>query len=397
MFLYKVLKNNEVTFIGTAEVMDFSKKNYVLNEKWWNEKDKILYAEVGAVYSANIYKKLLRTLYGLDTDDKPSNRFNIHQGFIVDNLDYKVFFDSELERKKTKDETIEENQKRKERLLNKRKKLNINIKKAYLHPQIDENYRIVPLHFGHYPKSDKISSIYELRRILIVVPKDYSLKGLREIKRLYLKISEEKTNTLICQNDIDNLMKKYGKFHLLRTTGDECKNSKCSYSPLFTSPAFFMASLNHKKYEDTLGFKSYDKRGYFYTINYELYCPLCEPEVTAAIKRVELNRKKAVIKRNNGGIEVHDREYWRAKILELDNELKQAVGIHLSNVYRNFKTNPQKALPSIKILYDLGFVKKVPNRLIDKSPSISGIFYVGDYYYERTLSEEFKNLKDIQS
>ena len=58
MFLYKVLKNNEVTFIGTAEVMDFSKKNYVLNEKWWNEKDKeprIKFMD----YLIDLYKKKL--------------------------------------------------------------------------------------------------------------------------------------------------------------------------------------------------------------------------------------------------------------------------------------------------------------------------------------------------
>lgn len=92
MYIYKVLKNNEVTFIGTTEEMEFTRKVYVLKEKWWIEKDKIVYAEVENVYSANLYKKLLRTLYGLDEDNSP--KFVAPEGFITDNLDYKVFFDS---------------------------------------------------------------------------------------------------------------------------------------------------------------------------------------------------------------------------------------------------------------------------------------------------------------
>lgn len=395
MFLYKVLKNNEVTFVGTTEVMNFSEKSSVYNQQWWKEKDKILYTEIEGKYTANFYKKILKCLYKLETTEYQANQLNIHEGSLVDNFNYTVFFDSKLEIKATKNERekAEENQKRKERLLNKRKKLDINIEKAYLHPQIDENWRFIPLHFGHYPKSEKISSIYELRRILIVVPKNYSLKGLREIKRLYLKIIEEKTNTLVCQADIDSLIQKYGEFYLLRTTGDECKNLGCSYSPLFTSPAFFMASLNHKKFEDKLGFKLYATKRYFHTINYQLYCPYCEPEITSAIKKVELNRKKAVIRRNNNDIEVRDREFWRAMILELDNELKQSVGLHLSNVYINFK-NPAKAQHSIKVLYDLGFAKKIPDRITNKKLQIPGICCVGDYYYETTLSQEFKRLKD---
>ena len=123
MYIYKVLKNNEVTFIGTTEEMEFTRKVYVLKEKWWIEKDKIVYAEVNNVYSANLYKKLLRTLYGLDEDNSPN--FLIPEGFITDNLDYKVFFDSKDVRVKSDDENskmklLEEKQKIKEKLINKK-------------------------------------------------------------------------------------------------------------------------------------------------------------------------------------------------------------------------------------------------------------------------------------
>lgn len=400
MYIYKVLKNNEVTFIGTTEEMEFTRKVYVLKEKWWIEKDKIVYAEVENVYSANLYKKLLRTLYGLDEDNSP--KFVASEGFITDNLDYKVFFDSKEISVISNDESnriklLEENQKRKEKLITKKNKMIDNIKRAYYHPEITKSFRMIPLHSGYYPKSNKKHSIYELMKILIVVPKSYSLKGLREIKRLYLRISEERVNTLICQKDIDNLIEKFGEFSLLKINGDECENSKCTYSPLFTSPAFFIKSLNYKEYEEKLGFEKYSKDNYFYTIDYQIYCPHCAPEIVEKIKQRRINKQKEVIRKNSHGIELQDKEFWRAMILELDDELKEAVGNHLTNIYINLKSNPNRAEHSIKVLYELGFAKQIPKRIKDKRPYIPGIYYVGDYYYEKTLSQEFKELKNIET
>lgn len=401
MYIYKVLKNNEVTFIGTTEEMEFTRKVYVLKEKWWNEKDKIVYAEVENVYSANMYKKLLRTLYGLDID-KPTNKFVAPEGFITDNLDYKIFFDSKEISVISDEESnliklLEESQKRKEKLITKKNKMMDNIKRAYYHPEITKSFRMIPLHSGYYPKSNKKHSIYELMKILIVVPKDYSLKGLREIKRLYLKISEERVNTLICQKDIDSLIEKFGEFSLLKINGDECENSKCTYSPLFTSPAFFIKSLNYKEYEEKLGFEKYSKDNYFQTIDYQIYCPHCAPEIVEKIKQRRINKQKEVIRKNNHGIELQDRNFWRTMILELDDELKQALGNHLTNIYINLKSNLKKAEHSIKVLYDLGFAKQIPKKIKDKGTYISGICPVGDYYYEITLSEEFKKLKNIET
>jgi len=400
LYIYKVLKNNEVTHIGTADEMEFTRKVHVFKEKWWNEKDKIVYAEVGNVYSANLYKKLLRTLYGLDEDNSP--KFEVPEGFITDNLDYTVFFDSKEIREVSDEESnriklLEENQKRKEKLVIKKNKMLDNIERAYYHPEITKSFRMVPLHFGYYPKSNKKHSIYELMKILIVVPKNYSLKGLREIKRLYLRISEERVNTLICQKDIDSLIEKYGEFNLLRINGDECGNSKCTYSPLFTSPAFFIKSLNYKEYEEKLGFENYSKNNYFYTIDYQIYCQHCAPEIVDKIKQKRINKQKEVIRKNSHGIELQDKEFWRAMILGLDEELKEAVGNHLTNIYINLKNNPSRAEHSIKVLYDLGFAKQIPKKIKDKRPYVPGIYYVGDYYYEKTLSQEFKELKSIET
>lgn len=398
MYIFKVIENNEITFVGTAEKMDFSKNSYISNQQWWKEKDKVLYTEIDGSYSANFYKKILRALYGLDKDDKASTKLIIHEGSVIDNLDYKVFFDSELEDEIPKNarELAEENRKRKEKIQNNKKKINEYIRRTRLHPQLDEDLRFVPLHSGYYPKTAKINYIHELMKILIVIPKDYSLKGLREIKRLYLKIIEEKTNTLISQKDIDKLIDEYGEFWLLKTNGDHCDRAGCSYSPLFTSPAYFIKRLNYKEYEEKFGFELYDQNEYFYKIGYRLYCSDCGPKVKESIKQAEIDRKKEVIRRSSHGIEIRDREFWRDMILELDDELRQTVGVHLSNIYRNSKDNLWKAEQSIKVLYDLKFARKIPNRIIDKRPFILGIFYVGDYYYEINLSKEFKRIKNLE-
>jgi len=84
-------------------------------------------------------------------------------------------------------------------------------------------------------------------------------------------------------------------------------------------------------------------------------------------------------------------------ILGLDEELKEAVGNHLTNIYINLKNNPSRAEHSIKVLYDLGFAKQIPKKIKDKRPYVPGIYYVGDYYYEKTLSQEFKELKSIET
>lgn len=405
MYIYKVLKNNEVIYIGTTEEMEFSRKNYVLKEKWWIEKDKILYTEISGAYSANLYKKLLRTLYGLDKDDKASSRFIAHKGFITDNLEYKVFFDSKkVINNEKKDEMIllEERKNRREKILKKKKKIMKSIQEASSYLETDDSFRMVPLHAGNYPKSDKRNSIHALMNTFIVVPKDYSLKGLREITRLYLKISEERSNTLICQKDIDNLIEKYGEFSLFKMS----LSTRYTWPPIFTSPAFFIRSLNHEEYEEKLGFKRYYTQAHYdyEVVKMRIYSSKLFQNSSLAGKAAELeyemeerDREKRELYMEFGiGLSHDSQGDWENIILGLDSEIKEVVRQNLECIKLNIKGNKKRAESSIEILYNLGFVKQIPD-WVEKRRDIKGIIYVGNYYCEQTFIDAFNGLKNVKA
>jgi len=398
LFLFKVLKNEKVIHIGIREEMNLPTDS-MKNLKWWKEKDKLVYTLIGCDYTANFYKKVFNSLYKLESTEYNAKEIKIHDGSIIDNFKYKVFYDAKdyahldesLKAKR------EENIKRIEMLEKKKKKILKFIETASLNPKINKDMRLIPLHSNFYPKSNKSTIIAELRKFLIVVPKEYSLKGIREIKRLYLKITEEKYMTTIRQQDIDDLVKQYGNFDLVKIKGDECERQNCHYSPLFKTPAFYINSFNKEASKEIFGFELYSRENYFSRIYHRLYCHECTPDVIRAYEKAEMEEKKRIIRKNNHGIEMHDKEFWKIMILELDYELKEAVGAHLSNIYINLKNNLPSAIQSIKILYDLGFAQKIPYYLKKDKKFIPGIYYVGDYYYERTLSEEFKRLKDFKA
>lgn len=398
MFLFKVLKNEKVIYVGTREEMNLPTDS-IKNLKWWKEKDKLVYTQIYCDYTANFYKKVFNNLYKLESTEYNGKDLKIHDGSIVDNFEYKVFYDAKdyahldenLKQKR------EENEKRKDSLLKKKRKILKFIETASLNPKIGKNMRLIPLHSNFYPKSNKSTIIAELRKFLIVVPKNYSLKGIREIKRLYLKITEEKYMTTIRQQDIDDLVKEYGNFDLVKIKGDECERTNCHYSPLFKTPALYINSFNKKESHEIFGFELYSKDKYFSRIDDGLYCEDCVSDAIMAYEKQKMEKKKRIIRKNNHGIEIHDREFWKIMILELDYELKEAVGAHLTNIYINLKDNLQSAIQSIKILYDLGFAQKIPYYLKKEMTIVPSIYYVGDYYYERTLSEEFKRLKDVKA
>ena len=110
----------------------------------------------------------------------------------------------------------------------------------------------------------------------------------------------------------------------------------------------------------------------------------------------EHNEKRELYMEYGIGLTHNSKEFWETSILELDSELKEALRHNLENIYLKRKSDKESAEISIEIIYNLRFAQQIPEWIKKKRP-VKGIFYVGNYYFERTLVEAFNGLKNVKA
>ena len=421
MYIFKMLKGNEVIYVGRASCMKSRLKAIKdgENREAFKNMDKIVYGEIENEEEAKKYKDLLRNyynpLYNFDNAKKELCTEN-----FSDTLKYEVYSEEAYEkiylRKLEKIRKSAFNKKQKVRYTQMKKEksqrrefVKEKIKKIRIDENLSDDMGVFPLFYhSYYRRSQNKEKMLEaLKNIFIIVSKGYSLKGIIAIKNIYIQLYEENTKTKITQENIDNIAKEYGDFSLYDVKNHKCSNEECNKGILFRSPCFFISSLNYEKYAEKLGFKLYIEDDYLNKlvigdIEYSgKFCKKCLPIIRESelkyLEEEKVNTEKRKLYMEHGiGLSHDSKEYWETLILELDSEQKEGVKQNLECIIQNIKTDKKSAESSIEILYNLGFAKQIPD-WVEKRKYVKGIIYIGNYYYEQSFIDAFNGLKNVKA
>lgn len=415
MYIYKVLKENRHIYIGITGDMHQRMLQHKTQSSWWLRKDKIIYTDVGNKHTAEMYEDLLINLYLPEYNVSKKGLVNLKSGTFSDNFNYYEYIETSPELLVTHKVTLDLELRRKKRKLSMRKnvrtKLVKDVKKEigiiYNLKEIDIKYfKVVPMIFRNLKKDEKHSVLKDL---YIITPLEYSVSGIKAIKKFYLKLFKEEEKTNLTIEDLNYIRDTFGDFRIYYRYIYHCDNPDCGSRPFLTTPCSFSHSLNNEDFSKKTGFALYDTSDYFKILNYRYYCLDCYPDT---LKKHEINlelerlrfieienrrlKKEAelkIIRESNLVIFSESSSYWESEILLLSIETKQILLDSMKTVYTNMIENPVIAEKAIELVYKLGFAKKIPEHLKDNRPFKKGIFYVGDYYYDSYFSHTLKRLK----
>lgn len=404
MYIFKMLKNDEVVYVGRAKCLKprFKVIKKTESPEAFRNADKIVYGEIANEEEAIKYKDLLLNYYTPKYNSE-NNRKKLCTKNFKDNLKYIEYIEDEYEEmQRSKLERIKKEERLKkikaERIKN-REFVKEKIRQIHEDKRIRFDRKVIPLYYKCYPriqfKEKTLNSIY------IITPEGYPLRGIIAIKKLYFQIYVENIKTEITNEAINEIVQKYGDFYLYDTETNVC--SYCNEGTFFKSPCFFIKSINTSYFHQKLGFDLYEESKHFVKLEIEKnsyktkYCHDCAPILKKQLmEEDEHNEKRELYMEYGIGLTHNSKEFWETSILELDSELKEALRHNLENIYLKRKSDKESAEISIEIIYNLGFAQQIPEWVKKKRP-VKGIFYVGNYYFERTLVEAFNGLKNVKA